>query len=63
MVYGIWNEKLVFDTVSFSYKELATWPVFLVTVMDKDFATSNMLGYSYVWLSDTNYSYNSAKKK
>ncbi len=61
-VNGIWNEKLVFDTVSFSYKEQATWPVLLVTVMDKDFASSDMLGYSYVWLSDTNYSYNSPKK-
>ena len=61
-VNGIWNEKLVFDTVSFSYKEQATWPVLLVTVMDKDFASSDMLGYSYIWLSDSNYSYNSPKK-
>ena len=61
-VNGIWNEKLVFDTVSFNYKEQSTWPVMLLTVMDKDFTSSDMLGYSYVWLSDTNYSYNSPKK-
>ena len=61
-VNGIWNEKLVFDTVSFDYKEQATWPVMLVTVMDKDYASSDMLGYSYLWLIDTKYSYNSPTK-
>ena len=61
-VNGIWNEKLIFDTVNFSYKDQATWPVMLLTVMDKDLTSSDMLGYSYVWLSDTNYSYNSPKK-
>ena len=60
-VNGIWNEKLVFDTVSFNYKEIATWPVMLLTVMDKDYSSSDMLGYSYLWLNDANYSYNSAK--
>jgi hypothetical protein len=30
--------------------------------MDKDYTSSDMLGYSYIWLSDTNYSYNSPKK-
>ena len=61
-VNGIWNEKLVFDTVSFNYKEQATWPVMLLTVMDKDITSSDMLGYSYIWLTDTNFSYNSPKK-
>ena len=61
-VNGIWNEKLIFDTVTFNYKEQSTWPVMLITVMDKDFSSSDMLGYSYVWLSDTSYSYNSPKK-
>ena len=60
-VNGIWNEKLVFDTVNFNYKDPATWPVMLLTVMDKDKISSEMLGYSYIWLSDSNYSYNSAK--
>ena len=61
-VNGIWNEKLIFDTVNFNYKDQATWPAMLLTVMDKDYTSSDMLGYSYVWLSDTNYSYNSPKK-
>ena len=61
-VNGIWNEKLVFDTVSFNYKDQSTWPVMLLTVMDKDFSSSDMLGYSYIWLTDTSYSYNSPKK-
>ena len=55
-VNGIWNEKLVFDTVAFDYSEQSTWPVMLVTVMDKDYSSSDMLGYSYIWLNDTNYS-------
>ena len=62
-VNGIWNEKLVFDTVSFNYKDQATWPVMLLTVMDKDFSSSDMLGYSYIWLSDTSYAYNTLPKK
>ena len=57
-VNGIWNEKLVFDTVSFNYKDQATWPAMLLTVMDKDVTSSDMLGYSYLWLADTNYVYN-----
>ena len=61
-VNGIWNEKLIFDTVSFNYKEQATWPCILITVMDKDLTTSDMLGYSYLWLNDTNYAINQAKK-
>jgi hypothetical protein len=60
-VNGIWNEKLVFDTASFNYNDQSTWPVMLVTVMDKDYSSTNMLGYSYIWLSDTNYAYNSTK--
>ena len=57
-VNGIWNEKLVFDTVNFNYKDQATWPVMLLTVMDKDITSSDMLGYSFLWLSDTNYAFN-----
>ena len=60
-VNGIWNEKLIFDTVSFNYKELSTWPVMLITVLDKDLTSSDTLGYTYLWLQDTNYSYNSPK--
>ena len=57
-VNGIWNEKLVFDTCSFAYGEKSTWPIMLVTVMDKDYTSSDMLGYSYLWLMDTNYELN-----
>ena len=57
-VNGIWNEKLVFDTCSFAYSEKSTWPIMLVTVMDKDYTSSDMLGYSYIWLMDTNYELN-----
>ena len=61
-VNGIWNEKLIFDTVSFNYKEPATWPAMLITVLDKDLNSSDILGYSHLWLNDTNYSYNQLKK-
>ena len=57
-VNGIWNEKLVFDTCSFAYGVKSTWPVMLVTVMDKDYASSDMLGYSYLWLEDTSFEFN-----
>ena len=56
-VNGIWNEKLIFDC-SFAYSEKSTWPIMLITVMDKDFTSSDMLGYTYLWLSDTNYELN-----
>ena len=62
-VNGIWNEKLVFDTCSFSYSEKSTWPIMLITVMDKDFASSDMLGYTYLWLMDTNYELNYTRDK
>ena len=61
-VNGIWNEKLIFDC-SFAYGEKFTWPIMLITVMDKDFASSDMLGYTYLWLSDTNFSYNHRDEK
>ena len=61
-VNGIWNEKLVFDTVSFNYREQATWPVMLITVMDKDLSGSDMLGYTYLYLNDTNYTCNQLKQ-
>ena len=34
----------------------------LLTVMDEDNFSSDMLGYSYLWLQDSNYAYNSPKK-
>ena len=59
---GIWNEKLIFKSVSFKYNDKATWPVMQVTVLDRDEDSCDILGYSYVWLCDTNYGINSSKK-
>ena len=58
-VNGIWNEKLIFENVGFSYNEQATWPIIFATVMNENTILSNeMLGYSYIWLIDTAYSLN-----
>ena len=63
-VNGIWNETLVFDYISFAFKDESTWPVMLVSVMDKDFGGyDDMLGYSYLWLKDTNYAHNTLNDK
>ena len=63
-VNGIWNETLVFDYISFDFKDESTWPVMLLTVMDKDFGGyDDMLGYSYLWLKDTNYAHNTLNDK
>jgi len=63
-VNGIWNETLVFDYISFDFKDESTWPVMLLTVMDKDFGDyDDMLGYSYLWLKDTNYAHNTLNDK
>ena len=59
---GVWNEKLVFNGVSFKYNNKATWPIMEITVLDKDKKGSEILGYSYIWLSDSNYEVNSAKR-
>ena len=62
-VNGIWNEKLIFNNVAFSSKEKVTWPVLLVTVMDKKITSDEMLGYSYIWLIDTAYAMNQTTSK
>ena len=62
-VNGIWNETLVFDYISFDFKDESTWPVMLLTVMDKDLGGDDMLGYSYLWLKDTNYAHNTLNDK
>ena len=59
---GIWNEKLIFKNVNFKYNDKSTWPIMQVTVLDKDENSCDILGYSYVWLCDTNYVINSTKK-
>ena len=61
-VNGIWNEKLRFDDVNMDLNDKSTWPVMLLTVMDKDIASDDMLGYSYVWLNSSSYAINSSQK-
>ena len=61
-VNGIWNEKLIFDSVEMDLKNKATWPIMLLKVHDYDKLSSDeLLGYSYVWLSDMNYRMNSSE--
>ena len=55
---GIWNQSLVFTEVSFDLNNLSTWPVMLVTVMDSDVTNDDLLGYTYVWLSDSAFKIN-----
>lgn len=58
-VNGIWNEKLIFDNVEMDIKKRSTWPIFLLKLKDHDTLTGDdLLGYSYVWLSDMHFSFN-----
>ena len=58
-VNGIWNESLIFENIMMDINDKTTWPVMLLTVMDKDVVSSDMLGYSYVWLTDSPHNINS----
>lgn len=59
-VNGIWNESLYFEGIELDIKNKSTWPIFLLKVLDKDkLSKDDLLGYSYVWLSDSNYAINS----
>ena len=61
-VNGIWNEKLIFDTVEMELKDKSTWPIFLLKLNDYDqMSKDDLLGYSYVWLTDMNYAVNSTE--
>ena len=58
-VNGIWNEKLTFEHVPFDLKETATWPIFLVNVIDYNKVLSNVpIGYNYIWLSESAHAFN-----
>lgn len=61
-VNGVWNECLYFNDVMMDIKDKSTWPVMLITVMDKDFVGSDLLGYTYLWLSDSSYAIDSTEK-
>ena len=60
-----WNISiiLVFETCAFVYGEKSTLRIMLLTIMDKNYTSSNILGYSYLWLMDTNYELNNRGDK
>ena len=61
-INGIWNEKLVFDGIKLDLKRKSTWPILLAEVLDYNrIKKDNLLGSSYVWLSDSPYRYNSVE--
>ena len=63
-INGIWNEKLVFREVPLNINKKSTWPILLAQIYDYDrFKSNDLLGSSYVWLSDSPYSLNDYKKK
>ena len=56
---GIWNEKLIFDSVVMDLNDDTSWPVFLLAVFDYNKIKANVpLGYNYVWLNNASYSLN-----
>ena len=61
-INGIWNEALVFDAVTLDLKRKSTWPILLAEVLDYDkYKSHDLLGYSYIWLSDSPYRLNSVE--
>ena len=59
-VNGIWNEKLIFDSVSLDIQNKSTWPILLCKINDYDkLSKDDLMGYSYIWLSEANFSINS----
>ena len=61
-INGIWNEALIFDGVQLNIKRKSTWPVILAEVLDYDkIGKDDLLGSSYIWLSDSNYGLNDTK--
>jgi hypothetical protein len=61
-INGIWNEALVFNSVTLDLKKKSTWPILLVEVLDYDkLVKDDLLGSSYIWLSDSIYGINDTK--
>ena len=57
--YGIEVPNLVFKLNLIVDKKRSTWPIFLLKLKDHDTLTGDdLLGYSYVWLSDMHFSFN-----
>ena len=62
-INGIWNESLIFNTVQLDLKKKSTWPILLAEVLDYDkIGKDDLLGSSYVWLSDSPCIINDSKK-
>ena len=62
-VNGIWNEKLIFEGIKLDLKKKSTWPILLAEVLDYDRGRKDdILGSSYVWLSDSPYRINSIEE-
>ena len=57
-VNGIWNEMLIFDGVQLNLKKKSTWPILLAEVLDYDSGRDELLGSTYIWLSDSPYKIN-----
>ena len=56
---GIWNEKLVFKDIRIDLDDIATWPIFQVTVFDYNRGIADKpLGYNYLWLCNASYTMN-----
>ena len=61
-INGIWNETLIFDTVELIPQKKSTWPILLAEILDYDkIGKDDLLGSSYVWLSDSNFGFNDNK--
>ena len=56
---GIWNETLEFKSIRMDLNDIATWPVFQVSVFDYNKYKSNLpLAYNYLWLCNSSYTLN-----
>ena len=57
-INGIWNEMLIFDGVDLNLKKKSTWPILLAEVLDYDSGKDELLGSTFIWLSDSPYKIN-----
>ena len=61
-INGIWNESLIFNCVELNIDKKSTWPILLAEVLDYDkIGKDDLIGSSYIWLSDSNYNINDTK--
>ena len=62
-INGIWNEMLIFDGVDLDLKKKSTWPILLAEVLDYDSGKDELLGSTFIWLSDSPYKINETTEK